>query len=87
MTEPCCSKPKARIIKVGTFEAGIVGLEEILRTVSTSGITTEKDLGATLLRLARQYGNYIAPGVEELYKEALLGEFKLFRKGGKESAP
>ncbi len=78
MASACCQKPLAKIIKVGTFEAGIVGLDEIVTRLSASEWSDDKELGNQLLAEVRKHGNYIAPGVEELYKIALLREFKIF---------
>ena len=33
MPKSCCVKPIAKIIKVGTFDAGIIGLEEALKNI------------------------------------------------------
>jgi len=41
MPKSCCVKPIAKIIKVGTFDAGIIGLEESLKRVHTSGVKDE----------------------------------------------
>ncbi len=82
MPSACCQKTLAKIIKVGTFEAGIVGLDEIVTRLSASEWSDDKELGIQLLAEARKYGNYIAPAVEELYRAALLREFKVFGKKG-----
>ena len=78
MPESCCAKPVGRIIKVGQFEAGLVGLDEIFQRVLVSGLNDDCRLQEGLVALARQHGNYIAPAVEALYKEALIREYKLF---------
>lgn len=76
----CCAKPITRIIKIGNSEAGILGLENILRNARTSGKTSDEELKTELLALARESGNYIAPGMETAYKEALLREYHDFSK-------
>jgi len=78
MSKSCCVKPIAKIIKVGTFEAGIVGLETALKTVYTSGVKDEEQIKAELLRLAKEFGNYISPGTESDYKDALFREYRKF---------
>ena len=78
MATPCCSKPKATIVKVGTFDAGIVGLEEIFKGMLASGKNDDQSLGKELVASARQHGNYIAASVETLYEQALLREYRLF---------
>lgn len=55
-----------------------MGLDEIFQMVLASGLDDDRRLATELIALARQYGNYITPSVEELYKEALLREYKLF---------
>jgi len=74
----CCAKPITCIIKVGNSEAGILGLEEMFRNAQTSGKTSDEELKSELLALAKDYGNYIAPGMEQTYKDAFLREYRTF---------
>jgi len=76
----CCAKPITRIIKVGNSEAGILGLEEMFRNAQTSGKTSDEELKSELLALAKDYGNYIATGMEQTYKDAFLREYQAFCK-------
>jgi hypothetical protein len=78
MSKSCCIKPIAKIIKVGTFDAGIIGLEETLKLVYTLGVKDEEQIKTELLRLVREFGNYISPGTESDYKDALLREYRKF---------
>lgn len=78
----CCIKPITRIIKVGNSEAGILGLEEMFRNAHTSGKTGDEELKSELLTLAKDYGNYIAPSMEQTYKDAFLREYRTFCKKG-----
>ena len=78
MSKSCCVNPIAKIIKVGTFEAGIVGLETALESVGASTINDEEQIKTELLRLIKEYGNYISPGTESDYKDALLREYRAF---------
>ena len=78
MPGSCCPKPLTKIIKVGTFEAGIVGFEAIMKDLAESEWTDEQELAIQLLSKVREQGNYISPATEELYKLALLREFRLF---------
>jgi hypothetical protein len=78
MPGSCCPKPLAKIIKVGTLEAGIVGFEAIMRNLAESEWTDEQALATQLISKVREHGNYISPATEELYKLALLREFRLF---------
>jgi hypothetical protein len=78
MPSSCCGRPIATIINVGNFEAGITGLETALRNVYMTGIVDEEQIKSELLRWVKEFGNYISPGTEEIYKEALLREFKKY---------
>lgn len=76
MLGSCCGKPIATIIRVGTFEAGIVGLEAALRNVYTSGATDEDQIKRDLLKWVKEFGNYISPANEFEYREALMREYR-----------
>jgi len=78
MSSRCCAKPIATIIKVGTFEAGIVGLETVFRSVYVSGIKDEDQIESDLLRRVKELGNYITPSTESIYKDALLREYRKY---------
>jgi hypothetical protein len=78
MAKSCCGKPIVKIIKVGTFDAGIIGLEATLKNVYSSGVKDEEQIKTELLRLVREFGNYISPGTESDYKDALLREYRKF---------
>jgi hypothetical protein len=68
------------IIKVGDFEAGITGLETTLRNVYVTGIVDEEQIKSELLKGVKEFGNYISPGTEEMYQEALLREYEKYSK-------
>lgn len=75
----CCGPSGVRIIKVGTFEAGIVGLEEILQ--AAAGLREcDEVLAVRLVEQARTFGNYIPPASERLYAEAFLRELRAYRQ-------
>lgn len=78
MARSCCVKPIATIIKVGDFEAGIVGLETAMQNVYKSGVTDEEQIKAELLRFVKEFGNYITPDTDADYKDALLREYRKF---------
>ncbi len=80
MARSCCAKPIARIIKVGNSESGIVGLEEIFKSVYASKFSNEEDVKLKLLMLAKGFGNYITQNMEEIYKDALFLEYRQFCK-------
>jgi hypothetical protein len=75
MSGSCCGKPIATIIRVGDFEAGITGLEIALQNVSAMGLGDEEQIKSELLRLVKEFGNYISPGTDAFYKEALWREY------------
>jgi hypothetical protein len=77
MLRPCCQRPVAKVIKVGTFEAGIIGFEGIMKDLAESELSDEQELANQLLVRARKYGNYISSITEKLYEQALLREFRL----------
>ena len=82
----CCSAPKVRVIKVGTFEAGIAGLDEMLQ--SSLGLRAgDKELQAILVEKARSFGNYIAPSAERQYADAFLRELRAYRKKMEKGSP
>jgi hypothetical protein len=76
MPGSCCGKPIATIIKVGSSEAGILGLEESIHNVYATGITDEEQIKRDLLRWIRQFGNYVATSSEGEYGMALLREYR-----------
>ncbi len=80
MAGSCCAKPIARIIKVGNFEAGLVGLDEALRNVYADAITDDEEIRRALLKWVRKFGNYITPTKEKEYQDALLKEYKSYMR-------
>jgi hypothetical protein len=81
MPGSCCPKPIGKIIAVGDFKAGIIGLEKIFKEIIDSGITDKDKIKDELLKLARKYDNYITANEERDYKDALLREFlKYYRE-------
>jgi hypothetical protein len=80
MSKSCCVKPIAKIIKVGTFDAGIIGLEAVLKNICTSGVKDEEQIKTELLRLVKEYGNYIASGTESEYENALFCVYQKYIK-------
>jgi hypothetical protein len=78
MPGSCCGKPVAKIIKVGNLEAGLIGLDQALHNVYSAGVNGEEEVKQELLRLIRDFGNYISPSRENNYKQALLREYKSY---------
>ena len=81
MPGSCCAKPITRIIKVADFEAGLVGLDQALHNVYSAGVNGEEEVKQELLRLIRDFGNYVSPARENDYKQALLREYKSYVAG------
>ena len=76
MPGSCCGKPVAKIIKVGELEAGLIGLDQALHNVYSAGVNGEEEIKEELLRLIRDFGNYVSSSREDDYKQALLREYK-----------
>ena len=76
MPGSCCGKPVAKIIKVGELEAGLIGLDQALHNVYSAGVNGEEEIKEELLRLIRDFGNYVSSSRENDYKEALLSEYR-----------
>jgi NAD-dependent dihydropyrimidine dehydrogenase PreA subunit len=74
---------------VGGFPTGLVGLEELFGDLFAAGVAPEPSLGPDLVRRAAVH-NYIAPGHEEEFAEALLREYRRYwkrRTGQEEERP
>lgn len=80
MSSQCCSRPIATIIDIGGVPVGIMGLAEILQKTCAAGHEDRDSIENLLLSLARQFGNYVTPGREQAYKDALFREFTQYRK-------
>ncbi len=78
MAGSCCGKPIAKIIRVADFEAGLIGLDQALHNVYIAGLNGEEDVKQELLRLIKDFGNYVSPSRENDYKQALLREYKSY---------
>jgi hypothetical protein len=79
MTRSCCAKPITTIIKVGDFEAGIIGLAQAFAIVSALDKSSDQETKTELLKFVRQFGNYITPARENEYKEAMFREYIKFK--------
>ena len=76
----CCAKPSVKIIRVGDFDAGVMGLDDVFQSVLAAGVVDEDELGNKLLTLVRKAGNYVASSREREYRAALLREYNSFKK-------
>ena len=66
-----------RQIMVGQFMTGLVGLDEMFAELYAEGRAPEPALGDELVRRAAAH-NYIAPGSEREFAEALLREYRRY---------
>jgi hypothetical protein len=53
-------------------------LDAALKEVFDAHVTAEEETAVLLLSHVKEFGNYIAPGLEETYKRALLREYRSF---------
>lgn len=75
---PCCRKPIATIIKVGELDVGILGLEQAMHNVYRSSVNDDDEITRDLLKLVKEYGNFISHTREHEYEKALLREYKKY---------
>lgn len=78
--------PLQRSLKIGRAVVGLVGLDIALsRALAAAGRTPEQPSEQIVAQLYRQVAaeNYIPPGKEELYRQALAGEYRRLRDGGR----
>lgn len=66
-----------RQIYIAGFKVGIINLDEIFKSVRESEIEDEKQLKDLLLQKVKTQ-NYVPANMEEVYKEDLLEEYKVF---------
>jgi small redox-active disulfide protein 2 len=62
-------------IRVGKFIAGIVGLNEALSEAAAANLPPDEAAARSIFDRVRQ-SNYVAPGAESEYLEALLREYR-----------
>jgi hypothetical protein len=74
----CCPQPSVRIIRVADVEAGLRGLDDVLRAVRAKRLTDEEAIRRDLLSEIRKFGNYISPSRESDYADALLHEYRKY---------
>jgi len=78
--KPCCPASAMREIRqliIGGNLTGLAHLDETLQEVYRMKIQDEKKLKKELLERVKIY-NYVAPGVEEKYEQALFEEYQKF---------
>ena len=80
--KPCCPASAMRDIRqliIGGNLTGLAHLDETLQEVYEMKIQDERKLKKELLELVKIY-NYVAPGAEEKYMQALFEEYQRFCK-------
>jgi len=85
MSGRCCDKPMAKIIKIGGIDVGIIGLEEAFRQIYQSGVDDDEILKRNIFLKIKEFGNYVTPSREEVYKETLLPEYRKFQQAVQEA--
>lgn len=76
--KPCCAAAAARMIKKLALpggEVGIVNLESILKAVADLKLADSEAIKKELLQRVKIH-NYVPPGAESDYSNALFGEYK-----------
>ena len=76
--KPCCPESAARMVKkvnVGGLPVGIAQLDEIIEEVKNLGLKDSEEIGKQLLKRVKVY-NYVPPGTEGEYIDALLREYE-----------
>lgn len=76
MRSCCATRP--RIIKVGGLEVGLTGLDDVLRQVYLTMAEADEGSLAEALLQGVKANNYVTPGREEAYQQALLREYRRF---------
>jgi len=82
---PCCALDAARRVShivVRGQEIGVSRLEDIFMKTKTAGLRGESAVRKELLRLAKGY-NYVPPGIEKDYEDALYDEYMKREKQSK----
>ncbi|MCU0631087.1 MAG: hypothetical protein MUF37_08050 [Methanoregulaceae archaeon] len=80
--KPCCAADALRRIRqidVNGIPTGITMLDESISEVKELGLTDEGDVCEALMKQVKIY-NYIPPGVQEAYTEAIMREYHANRK-------
>ena len=77
MTDPENMGSDITQISVSGHKVGIAGLTRVLEDVRELGLTNRIEIGSRLVRRARQQ-NFIPPGAEYEYCDALLKEYSRF---------
>jgi hypothetical protein len=80
--KPCCAADalrRIRQINVNGTPTGITILDERISTVRELGFTDEREIREALMKQIKIY-NYIPPGVQEAYTEAIMREYHAAKK-------
>ncbi len=75
----------SRTIRLGTVSVGLIGLDQALNRIANLDLA--EDLAADLLFAEIKGRNYIPPGREEEYRQALRREYRLHMQRGERDHP
>jgi hypothetical protein len=82
--KPCCPAGAARMIKKlalpGGHQVGIAQLDSILEEIADMHLADDSAIKTALLERVKVY-NYVAPGAEPHYSDALLAEYNMLTGG------
>lgn len=79
MSPRCCGSGPLRLVRVGTTDVGLSGLDTVLEQIYLEGWSPgEPGLEEVLVGAARAAGNYIPHGQERAYGAALAELFRQF---------
>ncbi len=68
---------QSRQIRIGGSTIGIIGVDEIFTEVKASTVKDDKALKQLILEKVKEK-NYVPPQLEDLYREDLFDEYKVF---------
>lgn len=68
---------KVRQVFIGGHKIGIKNLDEIFKQVETMGVSGDENLKNEIFERIKT-SNYISPNMEDIYKEDLLEEYRVF---------
>lgn len=87
MARGCCPAKGIRIIRVGNFEAGVRGLDQVLEEAYRQGwLPEQEDLKEMLVAGLRAAGNYMSAKYEAAYEEALANIYREYFEAARRRA-
>jgi hypothetical protein len=80
--KPCCAADalrRIRQINVNGIPTGFTMLDDSIEEVKELGLTDEREVRVALMKKVKIY-NYIPPGVQEAYTDAIMREYHATEK-------